>query len=79
MCLLFLYERINMLTLSIMLFTFIILTVLFVVGSVFILTISVKSLTEEFKTKRDIKSKKIVLDESLYRSDRVLGGDGRFY
>ena len=79
MCLLFLYERIIMLTLSIMLFTFIILTVLFVVGSVFILTVSMKSMAEEFKSKRDIKSKKIVLDESLYRSDRVLGGDGRFY
>ena len=79
MCLLFLYERIIMLTLSIMLFMFIILTILFVIGSVFILSVSVKSVVKMFKTKRDIKSKTIVLDKSLYRYDRVLGGDGRFY
>lgn len=79
MCLLFLYERIIMLTLSIMLFMFIILTILFVIGSVFILSVSVKSVVKMFKTKRDIKSKTIVLDKSLYRYDRFLGGDGRFY
>ena len=68
-----------MLPLSIMLFMSIILTILFVIGSVFILSVSVKSVVKMFKTKRDIKSKVIVLDKSLYRYDRVLGGDGRFY